>query len=135
LHGVGGQSSQSHGLGVLGHLVLDHVDLLVDLGLGSGAVEVDLAAQLSGGSVSAGLDGLPELMLEALGHDGDVDGLVGGLGIIGGIGLGACIGVGAGICAGVSAGVSAGVGVGLGFAGAGHQSENHHQGMKQSDQF
>src|SRR5699024_7755530 len=40
LHGVGGQSSQSHGLGVLGHLVLDHVDLRVDLGLGSGAVEV-----------------------------------------------------------------------------------------------
>ena len=53
---VGGQGSQRHGLGVLGKLGLDHVDLCVDLSLGSGAVEVDLYAEISGSCVSAGLN-------------------------------------------------------------------------------
>ena len=130
---VGGQSSQRHGLGVLGELGLDHVDLCVDLSLGSGAVEVDLYAEILGSILGALGDCLPELMLEALRHDGDVHLLAGGLSgrsflggrLFGGggfFGRGGGLGGGFGLC-------------GLGLGGAGSQSEDHDQCQKQSDQF
>ena len=129
----GGQGSQSHGLGVLGQLVLDHVDLRVDLGLGSGAVEVDVDVVVFRSGCGAGSDCLPELMLEALRHDGDVHLLAGGLSgrsFLGGrlFGGGGLFGRGGGLGGGFGLG-------GLGLGGAGSQSEDHDQCQKQSDQF
>ena len=126
---VGGQGSQSHGLGVLGELGLDHVDLRVDLSLGSGAVEIDLYAEVIGSVLGALGDCLPELMLEALRHDGDVHLFAGGLGRSRILGLGffrlGFFGLGVG-----------GFGLGrFGLGGTGSQSENHDQCQKQSDQF
>ena len=124
---VGGQSGQRHSLGVLGKFGLDHVDLCVDLSLGSGAIEVDLYAEILGSVLGALGDCLPELMLEALRHDGDIHLFAGGLlsrsrilglslfGLgVGGFGLGR---------------------FGFGLGSAGSQSQNHDQRQKQSDQF
>ena len=126
----GGQGSQSHGLGVLGQLVLDHVDLRVDLSLGSGAVEVDLYAEILGSILGALGDCLPELMLEALRHDGDVHLFAGGL-----LSGSRILGLGFFGCGLFGLGVG---GFGLGrfrLGRAGSQSENHDQCQKQSDQF
>ena len=51
---------------------LQHLDLLVDIGLGVGSLERDLDVELLGGLLGAGLDGLPELVLEALRDERDV---------------------------------------------------------------
>ena len=127
---VGGQSSQRHGLGILGELGLDHVDLGVDLSLGSGAVEVDLYAEILGSVLGALGDCLPELMLEALRHDGDVHLFAGGL-----LSGSRILGLGFFGCGLFGLGVG---GFGLGrfrLGRAGSQSENHDQCQKQSDQF
>ena len=71
-HRVGRKSSQRDGGGILGHLRLQHFNLIINVGLGSGAIEVDFNAVVLSSGLSAGVNGLPELMLEALRHDGDV---------------------------------------------------------------
>ena len=58
--------------GILAQGGLDHLDLLVDLGLGLGAFEGDLDVKVLGGLLGALLHRLPELVLEALGDQGDV---------------------------------------------------------------
>ena len=70
--GLGGQSGQTDGgrSGVDGSLQL--LQLLSILGLGSGANEVDGHAQFLSLGFGALLDGLPILVLEALGNDFDV---------------------------------------------------------------
>src|SRR4029079_7097198 len=57
---------------VLVQLGLEHLQLLVDLRLVLRALEVDLHAELGGLALGAFLDGLPELVLEALRDDRDV---------------------------------------------------------------
>ena len=58
--------------GLLVERGLEHLDLLVDLRLGLRALEGDLDVEIFGGLLRAQLDGLPELVLEALGDDRDV---------------------------------------------------------------
>ena len=122
LHRIGGQGGQSQGLGVLGHLALDHVHLGVDLGLGSRAVEVDVHVVILGGGVGAGLNGHPELVLEALRHNGDVHSLA--------IGAGSGIGRAGGGIAGAGSGVLRAGGL-VSAAAAGGQSQDHDHSQKQ----
>ena len=71
--GLGVQGGQADGVRVLGQGSLQHLDLLVDHGFRFRAFEGDLDAEVVGSLLGAGFDGLPELMLEALGDDGNVD--------------------------------------------------------------
>ena len=59
-------------VGALVERRLQHLDLLVDVGLGVGALEGDLDVELLGRLLGAGLHGLPELVLEALRDERDV---------------------------------------------------------------
>ena len=58
--------------GFLSSVGLEHLDLLVDLGLGLGPLEGDLDVDSLAASLGALLHGLPELVLEALRDDRDV---------------------------------------------------------------
>ena len=67
--GIGGlavECREADGRRVLVELGLEHLHLLVDLGLGLGPFEVDLDVLLGCLSLGALLDGLPELVLETL---------------------------------------------------------------------
>jgi hypothetical protein len=66
------ERGKADGGGLLGQRGREHVDLLVDHGFGLGAFEGDLDLQVLGGLLGALLHGLPELVLEALGHERDV---------------------------------------------------------------
>ena len=61
---------EADGLRVLGESRREHVDLLVDHGLAVRPFEGDAHVVVLGGLLGAGLHGLPELVLEALGDQG-----------------------------------------------------------------
>ena len=119
------QSSQSQSNGTLSHFLLDHIDLSSDLRLGSGAVEVDLYAVLSSSCVSAGLNSLPELVLEALSHNGDVHSS--GSLFLSSLGSsGSCLS---------SSGSSLGSSGSSFLCATSDQANNHDQSQQQSNQF
>ena len=68
--GVNGR--QADGRGLLVERGLEHLDLLVDHRLGLGAFEGDVDVEFLRGLLRTDLHGLPELVLEPLGNDGDV---------------------------------------------------------------
>ena len=70
--GLAVERGESDRVGALVERGLQHLDLLVDVGLGVGALERHLDVELLGRLLGAGLHGLPELVLEALRDQGDV---------------------------------------------------------------
>jgi hypothetical protein len=65
-------AGEAERVGVLVEGGLEQLDLLLDVALLLGAFEGDGDVELLGGLLGALLDGLPELVLEALGDEGDV---------------------------------------------------------------
>ena len=82
--------SADDGVATSADLLLDHGDLLLDLGLSAGADNGDLDAQLIGSGIAAILHIAPILRGQGLQNDGDLDvaGRGGFLGLRGGIVLG-----------------------------------------------
>ncbi len=71
--GLAVQRREADRVRLLGQGVGEHRDLRLDLGLGGRALEGDASTSVLGGLLLGTLlDGLPELVLEALGDDGDV---------------------------------------------------------------
>ena len=93
LQSVGGSAgvvgSADDGVHTSTDLLLDHGDLLLDLGLSAGADNGDLDAQLSGGGVTAVLHIAPVLGGQGLQNNSDLNIAGGGLsgGLSGGLGL------------------------------------------------
>ena len=75
--GLAIQCSKADSLGIFGQCSGEHVDLLVHLLLGFWALESDLDFVVFGSLVSTLLHGLPELVLEAFGDQGNIDFLCG----------------------------------------------------------
>ena len=67
------QRREADGRGVLRHVVDQHLHLGLDVGFRRGPFEGDLNAVLCRRCLGSLLDRLPELVLEALGNDGNVD--------------------------------------------------------------
>ena len=99
-------------------LLLDHSDLLLDLGFSAGADNSNLDAQLSGSLVAAVLHIAPILGGQGLQDDGNFDIAIGGGGGFSGFGGLAFLG-----------------GFGLGLLAAGGQGQDHGHGHEQCKEF